>query len=210
MIKAIIFDMDGVLVDSEEFYMNRRIKFFDELNIEPGSRDINDFVGSNLKRNWEVLVPKDSDLREKLKRKYFEEFEPNNKIDFIKYARSNLIQVFKNLKNKNIKIVIASAGSKKNIKEFINTLNITSFIEFYMSGEECKNNKPNPEIYLKSIEKLGFKLKEIVVVEDSKTGIEAAKNAGLSVIAFESNKFKLDQSRADFKITDLKQIFNYI
>lgn len=210
MIKAVIFDIDGVLVESEEFYMNRRMKFFKELNIIPGSTDINDFIGGNLDKNWEILVPNNEKLRKKLKDQYFKEFEPNNKIDFLKYSRRNLLKVFKFLKNRKIKIALASAGSVKNITAFIKSLNLEEYIEFFISGEKCLKNKPNPEIYIKSVKKLGLAKKEILVVEDSKAGIEAAKNAGLTVLAFKITKYIVDQSLADYKIADLEEIFEFI
>ena len=63
--KAVIFDMDGVLIDSEKFYFNRRMKYFDEIGIEPASRKLIDFVGLSDSMIWEKLVPKDEEKRKK-------------------------------------------------------------------------------------------------------------------------------------------------
>lgn len=67
---GVIFDMDGVLIDSETFYFERRMNFFQELEIDPGSNQIDDYVGKTEAAIWETLVPEDKSLREELYPKY--------------------------------------------------------------------------------------------------------------------------------------------
>lgn len=71
MKQAVIFDMDGVLVNTESFYFKRRMKFFDELKIEPATRKIEDFIGSTNGMIWEMLVPDDDEKRKYFKRRIF-------------------------------------------------------------------------------------------------------------------------------------------
>lgn len=210
MIKAIIFDIDGVLVNSEEFYFKRRMNFFKENNLTPGSTDINDFVGSNVIKIWDTLVPDDEKLREELKNSYLTNYEKNHQIDFKKYSRENLKELFQSLQNKSIRIALASAGSKYIIRKFIDDMELGQYIEFFESGEECKNNKPDPEIYLNSIKKFNLANEEIIVVEDSELGIQAAKDANLKVIALKPSNYYLNQDQADYQISDLSQIKDYL
>ena len=210
MIKAVIFDIDGVLVDSEEFYFQRRMNFFKENNMTPGSSDINDFVGSNVIKIWQTLVPDDEKLREELKTSYLTDYEKNHQIDFRKYSRENLKEIFQQLQDKRIRIALASAGNRYIIQKFIDDMDLGQYVEFYESGEECKNNKPDPEIYLNSIKKLDLPNEEIIVVEDSTLGIKAAKDANLKVIAFRPSNYYLNQDQADYQINDLIDVLDYI
>ncbi|KOF58205.1 hypothetical protein AGR56_00575 [Clostridium sp. DMHC 10] len=70
MKKSVVFDMDGVLVNTEYFYFKRRMKFFNELEISPGSKQIDDFIGLTNSMIWEMLVPKDTKRRKTLQEKY--------------------------------------------------------------------------------------------------------------------------------------------
>lgn len=211
MYKGIIFDIDGVLVNSEKFYMERRMEFFKSINIKPGSSDINDFVGSNATRIWEMLVPEDLQKREELKTIYLTEYEQNNPIDFKKYANEDLKFVIESLYNSNIKVSIASAGSVKNIEKFINDTDVKKYLDFYLSGEELKENKPNPEIYIKASDKMNIKKESLLVVEDSVLGIKSAKRAGLKVVALKpQDNYSVDQSEADLIIDRLRNLLNIV
>lgn len=211
MYKGIIFDIDGVLVNSEKFYMKRRMDFFKSINIKPGSSDINDFVGSNATKIWEVLVPEDSQKREELKEIYLTEYEQNNPIDFEKYANKDLKFVIESLYDSNIKVSIASAGSVKNIEKFINDTGVKKYLDFYLSGEELKENKPDPEIYIKASDKMNIKRESLLVVEDSVLGIKSAKRAGLKVVALKpQDNYSVDQSEADLIIDRLRDLLNII
>lgn len=211
MYKGIIFDIDGVLVNSEKFYMERRMEFFKSINIKPGSSDINDFVGSNATKIWEVLVPEDLQKREELKKIYLTEYEQNNPIDFKKYANEDLKFVIESLYNSNIKVSIASAGSVKNIEKFINDTDVKKYLDFYLSGEELKENKPNPEIYIKASDKMNIKKESLLVVEDSVLGIKSAKRAGLKVVALKpQDNYSVDQSEADLIIDRLRDLLNIV
>lgn len=211
MYKGIIFDIDGVLVNSEKFYMERRMEFFKSINIKPGSSDINDFVGSNATKIWEMLVPEDLQKREELKTIYLTEYEQNNPIDFKKYANEDLKFVIESLYNSNIKVSIASAGSVKNIEKFINDTDVKKYLDFYLSGEELKENKPNPEIYIKASDKMNIKKESLLVVEDSVLGIKSAKRAGLKVVALKpQDNYSVDQSEADLIIDRLRNLLNIV
>lgn len=211
MYKGIIFDIDGVLVNSEKFYMERRMDFFKSINIKPGSSDINDFVGSNATKIWEVLVPEDSQKRERLKKIYLTEYEQNNPIDFEKYANEDLKFVIESLYDSNIKVSIASAGSVKNIEKFINDTGVKKYLDFYLSGEELKENKPDPEIYIKASDKMNIKRESLLVVEDSVLGIKSAKRAGLKVVALKpQDNYSVDQSEADLIIDRLRDLLNIV
>lgn len=210
MYKGVIFDMDGVLIDSENFYFERRMKFFKVINVTPGTEDINDFIGQSNDKIWEMLVPNDYEYRKKLKLIYENDFLPNNEIDYVKYSRDGLESLFSQLSSRGIKIGIASASAKINIENMLNETKTKPYIDFYISGEECSKNKPDPEIYKLSIQKMQLDKSDLIVIEDSIHGIESAKNAGLSVIAIQPSRYYINQSEADYIVEDIRDIVKYI
>lgn len=205
MKKAVIFDMDGVLVYTEQFYFNRRMKFFDELKIEPFTRKIQDFIGLSSNMIWEMLIPGDIEKREILKEKYLN-YSKKNEVNFLKVLNPSAKEVLSKLRDKNIKIAIASSSRKSDISKMIKDCKLNDYIDFIISGEECEKSKPDPEIYIKAVKALDFLAEEIIVVEDSTLGIRAAKAAGLSVIALVQKEYYIDQSEADFQINDLIEV----
>ena len=78
MIKAIIFDKDGVLIESEEFYLERRLQYLEEKGITPASTDLKDFIGNGSDKNWKTIIPHDKELREKLAKDFIENYMVEN------------------------------------------------------------------------------------------------------------------------------------
>lgn len=207
MKQAVIFDMDGVLVNTESFYFKRRMKFFDELKIEPDTRKIEDFIGSTNGMIWEMLVPNDDEKRNILKEeylKYCKEYE----VCFQEILNPSVKEVIRELKDRNIKIAIASSSERKEILRMVEECGIASCIDFVISGEECTQSKPDPEIYIRAIKALELLETEVLAVEDSALGIRAAKAAGLTVAALVAKDYYIDQSEADYKVNDLIEIIS--
>lgn len=92
----------------------------------------------------------------------------------------------------------------------INECELEKYIDFVISGEECIESKPNPDIYIKTIKALNILPKEALAIEDSLLGIQSAKAAGLEVVALYQKDYDLDQSQARYKIKDLKEIIELI
>lgn len=105
-----------------------------------------------------------------------------------------------------MKIGLASSSTKETISKVLDTIELKSYFDVIVSGEDFVESKPNPEIYHDTLKKLGLNQQNCIVIEDSTVGIQAAKNAGLFVIAKEDKRFNFDQSKADFSIIDFKQL----
>ncbi|WP_081300601.1 HAD family hydrolase [Clostridium beijerinckii] len=207
MKKAVIFDMDGVLVNTESFYFKRRMKFFDELKIEPDTRKIEDFIGSTNGMIWEMLVPNDDEKRNILKEEY-SKYCKEHEVCFQEILNPSVKEVIRELKDRNIKIAIASSSERKEILRMVEECGIASCIDFVISGEECTQSKPDPEIYIRAIKALELLETEVLAVEDSALGIRAAKAAGLTVAALVAKDYYIDQSEADYKVNDLIEIIS--
>jgi HAD superfamily hydrolase (TIGR01509 family) len=205
MTLGVIFDMDGVLIDSESFYFERRMQFFKEKNIVPGSTNKLDFVGLTENGIWEVLVA-EKENRAELKKEYHD-YRKKHPIDFKKALRKGVKEVLDYLKKEKIKIALASSSPQSEINEMLTQNNLTSYFDFVISGEELTKSKPHPEIYQIAMDALDCE--NCMAVEDSPVGIASAKAAGLYTIALKQ-ELPLDQTQADIVIEELTDIVKVI
>lgn len=195
MIQGVIFDMDGVLADTEHFYQTRRDEFLDRMDFT-GPRGLN-FVGSNEKAIWETLVPDDPVFRQQMLQGYraYRRLHPEN---YAQLADPEARPLFEELKRRGIKIGIASSSERAGILALIACAGLKGLPDFVISGEECTAHKPSPEIYLRALAGLDLQAGDAFAVEDSPTGIAAAKSAGLTVYALRPRHGEpLDQRAAD-------------
>ena len=204
MIKGIVFDMDGVLGDTEHFYQKRREAFLREKDFVWD--ESLDFVGSNEKAIWEALVPEDEKLRQEMLMEY-RAYRACHPEPYGELADPQVGPLFRALKERGIKIGIASSSELTAIDALIDAAGVRSLVDYRISGENCRAHKPDPEIYLKALEGLGVTKEHAFAVEDSSAGIEAAKNAGLQVYALKPRHGeRIDQSRAAGVISSLDQV----
>ena len=183
-IKAIIFDMDGVLIDAKDWHyeaLNQALEIFGA-KIEL-SEHLSTFDGLPTKEKLGILsnsgrIPfKLHNLISDLKQKYTEQqTHINCKPKFIhQYALSKL-------KEEGYLLAVASNSIMSTIKTMMRLSLLEDYFSFLLSNEDVSKPKPDPEIYLKAINKLGLKSEEVVILEDNFNGIKAAKAAGGNVL----------------------------
>ncbi len=208
MIKAVLFDMDGVLVDTEWFYNRRRVAYLETQGFT--FEEIPDLSGSNEKAIWEYFVPDDPVRRERLRRGYGA-YQKEHPVPYDQLLNPQTRQVFERLKACGYRTAIASSSYEELIQELIDVAGIRPFVDFSISGHQCTAFKPSPEIYLRAMIALGVTERECVVVEDSPLGIAAGKAAGAVVLALRPRPgVVLDQSRADAVIDTLGGVFDFL
>lgn len=207
MIKAVIFDMDGVIVDTEPVYYERLHEFFKYNNIHPEIEELNKIVGSSSVDTWDAIQRIwGKELDKNQYEAAYDEFYKDMPIDFRKIVDQDITCVLDWLTKGNYKIALASSSSHSNILEVLEQCNIKHYFHSILSGEMFKQSKPHPEIYLKTAETLEVKPEECLVIEDSTYGIRAGKAAGMYVLAKEDNRFNFNQDLADGKIKRLNEI----
>ena len=191
MIKAVIFDLDGVLVDTKKIHfeaLNSALKKYkcDQISIDQHIK-IYDGLPTNEKLkilNKRKIVPKNLNLKIKL-------FKQKITLQILEKEikkKNSIIKIFQHLREKKIKVAVATNAVKSTLKICLKKLMIEEFVDYYLSNEEVKNPKPNPEIYLRIFIKFGIYPTEALIIEDSHYGREAAISSGAKLIPIKSSK----------------------
>ena len=163
MIKAVLFDMDGVLVDTEWFYNRRRVAFMEEKGFH--FDEIPDLSGSNEPAIWEALVPDDVELRERLRVEYKQVYSPDHPVPYAELLNEQTEPVMRELHERGVKCAIASSSYRELIDELVEIAGIADVLDYTISGHECSAFKPDPEIYLRAMKALGVDPAECLVIE---------------------------------------------
>ncbi len=206
-IKAVIFDLDGVLVDTEVIYVKRMEEFYKTHGIMLPKKALNATVGGTLDVSWKKLKahsPKEWDIE--FFRKTYREYAATREFCYKEHLNEGAMEVLKALKRQGYLMALASSTPMERLNRAMDECNLKPYFTSVLSGEMFVESKPNPEIYLKSAELLGFPPSECIAVEDSHYGIQSGKRAGMKVIAKREMKLEIDQSNADYFIHGLREI----
>ena len=204
MISTLIFDLDGVIVDSEPIHFSVEKKLFSELGLNITDRKHLTFVGSSSFNMWQQIkatadIPISAEeLVNMSDERYLEEIAKIEDLKPIKGVKDLIIDSADVLK-----LAIASSSSRKIIESVLNRLQLSKYFSVIVSGAELINSKPHPEIFYTACKKLGALPQECLVIEDSHNGVKAAKSANMSCVAYKNpNSGAQDLSAADFVIDD--------
>lgn len=198
---AVIFDMDGVIVDTEKFYLDTLARLFEAEGIEVPFEDLCVTVGASykdFKRNlvrWFELGGEHLTEEEALAR--YNVWEERNQPDFAALLNHGVVETIAELKRRGVRVALASSSPMSNILLVLEACGLSDAFELVTSGEQFHESKPNPEIYLHTLENLGLPAGDCCCVEDSVPGITAGKAAGLTVFAKREDRFGFTQEAAD-------------
>ncbi len=206
--QAVIFDMDGVLIDSEPLHYATDKKLLKELRISVPNNYLDKFVGMTNPIMWSQIM-EEFNLKNRIQEILQKQLALKIKLlDESNYQPINgITELLICLKNNDIKMAVASSSSRIFIKAVLQKLNIENYFKFYISGEEINKSKPDPAIFLKTAEMLQIAPKECIVIEDSKNGIIAAKRAQMKCIGFiNKNSGNQDLSQANYITADFNAL----
>lgn len=184
MIKGIIFDLDGVLIDAKEWH-------YEALNKALG------LFGYKISRYEHLVVYDGLPTRRKLEMLTLERDLPKSLHNFINIMKQQYTMEFiftkcrpvfhhelalTKLKKEGYKLALCSNSVAKSVELMLRMSNLGQFFDIVLSNEDVSEPKPHPEIYLKAMSKLGIKARETLVIEDNDHGIKSAKEAGAHVL----------------------------
>ena len=200
MIKCVIFDMDGVLIDTEPLHYKVWQEVFVERDLIIDYENYKDCIGSTRKFLYELILKNyGRDFRDDptLPKRFIEikdRFLEEHGIPQIE----GVVETVKALYEKGYKLAVASSSPLRYIHFAMEKLGIDSCFDLLFSGEQVKNPKPAPDTFLAVSEKLGITPEECVVIEDSENGSKAARAAGMYCFGFANpNSGNQDLSAAD-------------
>ncbi|MBM0067784.1 HAD family phosphatase [Bacillus gibsonii] len=199
MMKAFIFDMDGVIIDSEPHHVEVEIATAKRYGATITEEDLAEYTGMVSLDMWERVKEKhgltgevrdihDHAHTEKLKRLKESDLTPIKGIP----------ELMKKLSERNIPMAVASSSPRAYIEAVLQKFNIEDDFTSVISGEEVDQGKPAPDIYLETASVLGVDPKDCVVLEDSHNGARSAKAAGMTCIGYAAP----DAGDQDLSMTD--------
>ncbi len=205
MIKAVIFDMDGIIVDTEPLYLEATNRILRKYGKKLKEKDYCKYVGVSSESFWnkmKMLYQLPESAREYVEQR----IEITNELIERKLQTYfGFEQLFKELKNNKYKIAIASSSYKTNVMKVISKLNLD--VDSVLYAEKIEKHKPNPEIYQRTAEELGLEPNECVAIEDSQYGVSAAIAAGMFCIAIPNKYTRVqDHSKATLILESLSKI----
>lgn len=209
MLKAVLFDMDGVIVDTEPLHHKAYYMMFNAFNIEVSPELYESFTGQstiNICKRLCELFKLDNNPEELVQNKrtaFTNLFHNDPSLQLI----DGVLELIKDYHANGVTLVLASSASMFTINNVFTRFNLDQYFIAKLSGADLKASKPHPEIFEKAAEVSGHKRENCIVIEDSTNGIKAAKAAGVFCVGFDSaNSKNQDYSQADMVINDFKAI----
>ncbi|NLD86644.1 MAG: HAD family phosphatase [Clostridiales bacterium] len=201
MYRAIIFDMDGVLIDSEPLYHVSDRKFFDFLNMTLTEEDIISMTGCSGTVIANKILSKNKNLpysAEELAETY-DRYIANALYGCKDLTLTNGAENWiRNLSEIGVKLAVGSSSTHEMVHYVLDRFDITKYFDAVVTSSEVKLTKPYPDIFLECAKRLETDPRYCLVIEDSLNGMKAAHSAGMKcAIYLETNEFPIDLSRFD-------------
>ncbi len=208
---AVIFDMDGVLVNTEPIYVEVEQNNFRKLGLTILEDEHKTYQGTATDRMWQVLKEK-----YEIEQTVEELVQMTNSLITPYFMSLQSIEIMpgvelliKNLKEKKIPLALASSSYPDVIEIILQKTGLKDYFDAVIDSQMVGVSKPDPDIFLLAAQHLGVLPERCIVIEDSANGIKAAKSAGMFCIAYAGPGTELqDQSQADIIITDFKELLN--
>ena len=213
MIKAIIFDMDGLMIDSERVTFECYQERLKDMNLTMDEEFYKTLLGKPIKgiyqRFYDVYgndFPIENviqDVHQLMAERFETEGVP---------VKKGLVELLHYLKDNNYKTIVATSSNRDRVDKILAQAKITEFFDDSICGDEVTKGKPNPEVFLKSCQKLGVNVDEAIDLEDSEAGIQASYDANIKVICIPDMNYPEKQyEEKTFKILkDLTEVTAYL
>ncbi|WP_144282319.1 HAD family hydrolase [Chryseobacterium echinoideorum] len=208
-LKAVLFDMDGVIVDTEPLHRKAYFKTFDQLEVNVSEKLYTSFTGASTKRVCETLIS-EFDLSHShediaaIKRSHFKDYFYNDEeFDLIPGVR----QLIKHYHENGITLILASSATMTTINMVFEKFGLEKYFSGKISGADLKESKPHPEIFMKAAEMANQSIENCMVIEDSTNGILAAKRAEIFCAAYKSlHSVNQTYDLADVVVSDYDEL----
>lgn len=213
MKKAVIFDMDGLMIDSERVTYNEYVKKLAELGHHDFTEELyRNCLGKNKQGICQVFIDH-----------YGQDFPMDEVWDDVhvwideslrQYVpkKKGLVELLEYLKANNYKTIVATSSGRARVDEILKNADLTKYFDDTICGDEVTHGKPHPEIFLTACQKLDVKPEEALVLEDSEAGILAAYDGRIDVICVPDMKYPEPQfvEKVTKIIDSLDEVIDYL
>jgi HAD superfamily hydrolase (TIGR01509 family) len=209
MVNTVIFDMDGVLINSEPVHQRHEREMYEELGLELTFEEQQSFVGMSAMDSWRFVIEKynlketPEELLFRGRGKYLKVLEETDEVKMIEGA----MELIERLENGGFHLLLASSATSPTISAVLKKFDLVKTFPLFIGGDMVHNSKPNPEIFLNIAELAQVEPSNCVVIEDAEHGVTAANKAGMKSIGFQNHHSgKQNLSHAGAVVSDLDQI----
>lgn len=208
-VKALIFDMDGVLVNSEPHHTLLEKQLFAQMNLTISDEEHRSYLGKSSYQMWKEIIAKHNLARTA------DELTEINSNAIIKYFSGlkeielmpGILDLLEKLSDKGIPLALASSSGSGTIDLILSRAGLSKYFIYKVSSEMVVKGKPDPQIYIYTAGLLSLNPEECLVIEDSFNGMLAAKSAGMLCVAYDpSGSHVNDQNLADDSIDDFSRL----
>lgn len=207
MKKAVLFDMDGVLIDSEPVYAQCLSMAFSQAGYPIPAVDFYRFAGVEFRTKFETVIQERglSLAAEELAAPY-RAAQEKLLLDFGPMLKKGTLSVLKRLRKDGYRLALCSNSGQERVDKVFQDTGMKELFDLIITGDQVSKRKPDPGVYLLAMELLELPAAYCLAVEDSIYGIQAAKSAGLTVAALRDERFPYIEKSAEYVITDLAQL----
>jgi beta-phosphoglucomutase family hydrolase len=208
---AVIFDMDGTMVENSEYHKKAWRVFLERHGKQLSETEMKNHVyGRSNKETLGYLFGQSLSMEQL--RNYGQEKEAIYRELYRPHLKpvSRLVELLETLQKRHIPLAVATAADQPNVDFTLNGLGVKNYFQAIIDADMVIHGKPNPEIFLQAAATLGVPPAKCVVFEDSLSGIQAAKAAGMRVIAITTTHPRAELSLADHIITDFSEAMTYL
>lgn len=210
MIKAVIFDLDGVILDTERLNVSFKLELSKKLGYSLTRNDIVNSLGLGKKEAIEYFY--------KLVNNYWlyeqmSKYRKERTMEFIKKnnslpLRPYVLETLNFLKSHNIKVALATSSTKQLLDNYFAYTNLYPYFDVVITNDMVEKGKPNPDIFLKASQELAINVEDIIVVEDSINGLKAAKAGRLKTVFIE-DQWSMTKDKivyADYVLSNMENL----
>ena len=209
MIEAIIFDMDGTLVDTEPFNTEIEKRLFRLNKIEISEEEHQKYLGIASDAMWREIAEQHKlqiPVTELIEQNHKESYRYLSEVEQIP-VMPGLVDLLKKLQAKKYPVAVASSSTPEIIDLILNKTNLKKYFQVIVSAQEAGKSKPEPDVFILAAEKLGILPANCLVVEDSTNGIKAALAARMTCVAYQApGADPQKQNEADAVIRNYSQL----
>jgi len=202
---AVIFDMDGVLLDSEPLHYEAVRQALAEQGVDFPFDDYARYLGTTLTSTWDELCERYPITMT------LEQFEARYNADVLKHYQagapliSGARELVEQLREAAVPIAVASSSHRMWVNAALEGAGLSHYFDQTTAGDEVSMGKPSPEIYLKAAEKLGVDPARCIAIEDAPAGVESANAAGMKVVLVRSELTQDLNLTSDWQVNDLTE-----